>query len=390
MKKRALDNNKLRGGITIHLTNRWLYSLIVFGIILIVAVGVYASSPTGSIPNPGHSLSQIQTCGTSTSGKILETTAAGTWDCVDPSSVSGQWTSSTNGIYYSAGSVGVGGSPDSYNWDPLVLNKNSIALGFYAGSFLSGGSGASLGTETNNALHFFTNHVDRVAIDASGNVGIGTMTPKNPLNVVGNANVTGTIYSGEKSVLTTSNLPPICGTGLVLTYTINGWSCVSSGGGSVWTTSGSDIYYVLGNVGIGTSSLSSRLSVAGDLNVTGNLVSSSGGWTNVTTFTSNWQTIPSNPVQYKKFGDMVFLRGAARNATAYYYNGPVFTLPSGFRPSITRNLEVYCLNTVCPMSVSNNGDVYVSSSGIPQWWNGFPSSNLYGYVYFDGVSFSTG
>lgn len=46
---------------------------------------------------------------------------------------------------------------------------------------------------------------ERMRIDQAGNVGIGTITPQNTLNVVGNANVTGTFYLTNSGTKITSN-----------------------------------------------------------------------------------------------------------------------------------------------------------------------------------------
>ena len=63
--------------------NRLLYTLIVIGILAIIGVAVYADAPVTPIPNPGHYISEIQTC--NTTGDILEMVQTGgilNWSCV--------------------------------------------------------------------------------------------------------------------------------------------------------------------------------------------------------------------------------------------------------------------------------------------------------------------
>ena len=59
--------------------NRLLYTLIVIGILAIIGVAVYADAPVTPIPNPGHYISEIQTC--NTNGDTLEM-VSGSWACV--------------------------------------------------------------------------------------------------------------------------------------------------------------------------------------------------------------------------------------------------------------------------------------------------------------------
>lgn len=89
-----------------------------------------------------------------------------------------------------------------------------------------------------DSLTLGTQNTERVRIDASGNVGVGTTSPSQKLDVQGNIVATGTI----------------CGS----------TGCVGDSS-SQWTTSGSSIYYTSGNVGIGTSSPSSSLEVTGQI-----------------------------------------------------------------------------------------------------------------------------
>jgi hypothetical protein len=73
-----------------------------------------------------------------------------------------------------------------------------------------------------------------------GKVGVGTTNPSYDLDVVGNINFTGNLYQGGSPF---------------------------SGGGSLWTASGPDIYFDAGNVGIGTANPGDTLDVRGTIKV---------------------------------------------------------------------------------------------------------------------------
>ena len=86
----------------------------------------------------------------------------------------------------------------------------------------------------------------------SGNVGIGTAAPGAKLDVGGQVK----IADGTQ------------GTGKVLTSDANGLASWQAGVvGSQWTTSGSNIYYGSGKVGIGTSSPTDTLEVYGGVTI---------------------------------------------------------------------------------------------------------------------------
>jgi hypothetical protein len=132
------------------------------------------------------------------------------------------------------------------------------------GIFVDGGSGAS------NGLRFydFTAGSDRIKLDSSGNVGIGTTSPSEKLHVAGNVYLGGgnqfiryrtasnwdyyLAASGDNFTMYDSN-----GTGFI-NFIYNG------GGTSKYTNILGAMYvYLNGNVGIGTSSPANKLHLNG-------------------------------------------------------------------------------------------------------------------------------
>jgi len=136
---------------------------------------------------------------------------------------------------------------DTSNLVPYTGSDKNIALGNY---------NFSIGTS-----ELFVN-------SNTGNVGIGTMTPKNKLNVIGDANITGNLYVNNKLILTSytetdpiwlsqkSNYIPYTGANQNVDIGNNNFSV---GNGRFFVDDNS------GNVGIGTTNPQSRLDVNGDI-----------------------------------------------------------------------------------------------------------------------------
>ena len=86
----------------------------------------------------------------------------------------------------------------------------------------------------------------------TGKIGIGTTTPQNTLNVLGDINATGYIY-GDGSSLTNLNLSGV-------------------NGSTQWLDSGTAIYYNDGNVGIGTNDPQEQLDMRGGTSTVGTML----------------------------------------------------------------------------------------------------------------------
>jgi len=90
--------------------------------------------------------------------------------------------------------------------------------------------------------NFYTDGANRLVITANGDVGVGTRTPAARLHIAGAAGVDGLMFP-DGTLQTTAAL--------------------GGGGGSLWSQTGSDIYYTAGRVGIGTSAPQAKLQLAG-------------------------------------------------------------------------------------------------------------------------------
>ena len=130
--------------------------------------------------------------------------------------------------------------------------------------------GAAIGTSVNKPLHFATDTTVKATITSDGNVGIGTTSPSTKLHVADSAAVGVNVTSSASQAymnftsVNTAGFEPFIGFG----GTSAGDQTQMIGivnGGVRWTVAGTERMRITstGNVGIGTSSPSQKLSVNG-------------------------------------------------------------------------------------------------------------------------------
>ncbi len=146
------------------------------------------------------------------------------------------------------GNVGIGTTAPASALQVAGDGTNLLTLG---STIDAGGYQLTLGTDSLSqiaqiqSVHQGGGSLPLLLNPSGGNVGIGTWGPAFPLTVNGAASASA--------------------------YCINGSNCITSwaGGSSQWTTSGNNIYYNSGNVGIGTTSPMAKLDVNGSINISG-------------------------------------------------------------------------------------------------------------------------
>lgn len=135
------------------------------------------------------------------------------------------WETDANGINFSSGNIGIGGSSSTFplnistdngrsinlsssNTDNYIAFNNDSGYKGYAGIF-NGDSDMDIGTGFGNLIgkvHLVTGSFPQLTVATNGDVGIGTTTPSAKLEVVGDIKISGEVHGPDTGAV---NMIPI-------------------------------------------------------------------------------------------------------------------------------------------------------------------------------------
>jgi hypothetical protein len=137
-----------------------------------------------------------------------------------------------------------------------VISKGRLLINSIAGGYGSGSLAGATTLQSDNTLQFSTGGFDiRLTISSTGNVGIGTASPTNGKLVVksGESNSTGIVLERGSNTQKLVN---------IYSETADGKIAIASGANTkIFLNSVGDSYFTGGNVGIGTTSPPTKLSI---------------------------------------------------------------------------------------------------------------------------------
>ena len=153
---------------------------------------------------------------------------------------------------------------DSGDGGITIANQNNAKGIIYFGDPQNPSSGQIIYDHANDSLQFGANGAERMRINSSGNVGIGTTAPWDPLSVIGDISLTG----GDLRLGTGSATTTLTVSSTAFAITANATTTLGTTGLAI----GTDDFVVQqtsGNVGIGTTSPWRKLSVTGTVGFDG-------------------------------------------------------------------------------------------------------------------------
>ena len=322
---------------------------------------------------------------TSSSGSILNVTAAGNVGIGTTTPL--QRLEVAGGLLLSGGSLGA----------PLILNDNNYIFG--GGNTV--GANAIFGVVPSQTELYARNNILRIYSAGggaayisvvSGNVGFGTTTPVANLHV-GSGAPTLSADLSTNSALIKGNLEvdgKIYGDGSALTG-------ISS---SQWITTGSDIYYSTGNVGVGTTAPTSPLTVKGGTSesttfasITGTLTSTAASSINAVSVVATLSPASSSAMNFRSLS----MSNTFDTTAAFTGTGTQAPAAGWFESRVVRAGNVTQMNSAFAIGLimgsagTSMGTVGEVNAGLFQPVNSFSNSvvatisNAYGLHIVDSV-----
>jgi hypothetical protein len=305
--------------------------------------------------------------------------------------LSGTGTTTPDFIVNSSGNVGIGTASPGAQLDQYLasgttyrnIRNGSVSVVEYASTTVAG---ASYGTSTNHPLIITTNNTERMRIDSSGNVGIGTSTTTYKLNVGGSSGTTttptaialdGTYTTGAafdrlKFYLFKSSTESY---GITVGDLANFqyWAGTTTTGVHQWFTSQTERMRIdsSGNVGIGTTSPNTKLQVAGTASFPGTSSALAAVLTNAAETTTVSATAATGTIAYYPSTQSVLYYTTA--ATANWTLNLTFSSGTSMNTAMStgQSLTVAFLVTQGASAYYNNVvQVDGTTSGITTIWQG--------------------
>jgi trimeric autotransporter adhesin len=178
----------------------------------------------------------------------------------------------------------------------LPAQKLDVSGTVSADRYLSTSSSASLpsfGVSSGNGIYlaganiigFSTNSTERVRIDASGNVGIGTSSPSQKLHIDGSVRITGAIYDSNNAAGTSGQVLSSTGTGTDW-VSLSEISGVDGTGTANYISKWSDTDTITDSqiqddgttVGVGQAPSTAKLTVSGDIQTAAPETTTASAW----------------------------------------------------------------------------------------------------------------
>jgi len=313
-------------------------------------VGIGSVSPAYSLDVVGvarGTTGLVAGNGTGTVALSLLDVAAAAWQIttgVNNLSINNNSASWTNRLTITqTGSVGIGSASPAYTLDVVGVARGTTGLiagngtGAVALNLLDLAAASWQITTGSNNLSINNNSAswtNRLTITQAGRLGVGTATPGYAVDVVGSLNITGS-------------------------FLVNG---VAFSGGSTWLSSGTDIYFNTGSVGIGVSNPSTKLHIYAP-NPSSLLLEQSGT-------APNYMTFKSNGTVYGYFGL------EKSDGTGLFGNNTAYGMSIG--TTATTNFTI-ATNSIVRMTVVSDGKVGIGITNPVRFFS-VAGSGLFGYI----------